>query len=155
MALQPSRRQFLLLITSTLTATAGCLDSVSDTESTTEPPPSDSPAETRTETRTDVQFTLWNRDDELHTISLIVTTDGESVVEQSREVSSQTSVDVLEALTQNGTYTVTAQIETGAKTTVTVESLCAKSEYLQIQVDDEETVTAVRKTQTVDPEPTC
>lgn len=155
MALQPPRRRFFLLIASPLTATAGCLDSVGDTESATEPPLSASPAETRTETRTDVQFTLWNRDTELHTISLTVTTDGESVVEQSRELSSQTSVDVLEALKRNGTYTVTAQTETGAKTTVTVENLCAKNEYLQVEVDDEETVTIVRKAQTVDPNATC
>ncbi|MFC6826478.1 hypothetical protein [Halopelagius fulvigenes] len=155
MPLRPSRRQSILLITSALSATAGCLDSSSDTESTNESPTSASPAETPLETRTDVQFTLWNRDDELHTISLIVTTGGEQVVEQSRELSSHTSVDVFEALKQNGTYTVTAQIETGAKTTVRVEDLCAKNEYLQIQVENEETVTVVRKMQTVDPQPTC
>jgi hypothetical protein len=157
--LRVSRRRLLAVSASTACLLAGCNDRSAVTSPTSGTPTDAPEAQSRPTSRFAPHlgsFVFWNDDDERHRVTLTVSTAGDVVVDETRDLPPDTTADVENPIGTQGVYAVVARVdgERRAERTWRVER-CASVEYLQLHVDDAGGVELRTMRQTVDPPLTC
>lgn len=102
------------------------------------------------------KFGLWNDDDEPHSVVVSVATGESTLLEDTYEIEGDSAMSIANPITEQGSYRIRVETESGAANTFTWEILsCNNYEYIQIYIDETSEVELRKLKQTSLGTPTC